>query len=44
MSTHWLHVTLSWGVVAIAFAALVAASFARHAAAKRRLAELEKRA
>jgi heme exporter protein CcmD len=44
MSTHWLHVTLSWGVVALAFGALVAVALSRHAAAKRRLAQLEPRA
>jgi heme exporter protein CcmD len=44
MSTHWLHVTLSWGLVALAFIALVASAWARHAAAKRRLAQLETRA
>jgi predicted membrane protein len=43
MTTHWLHVSLSYALVLGGFAALTIASLARHAAAKRRLAALEPR-
>jgi predicted membrane protein len=43
MTTHWLHVTMSYALVLGGFATLTVASLARHAAAKRRLAALEPR-
>ena len=44
MSTHWLHVSASYGLVVGGFLALAIATMARHAAAKRRLAQLDPRA
>jgi heme exporter protein CcmD len=43
MSTHWLHVTASWGVVALVFGGLAVGAFLRHRAAARRLAQLDPR-
>jgi len=42
MSTHWLHVTLSWGTVLSVFAILAISALGRHRAAKRQLAQLER--
>jgi heme exporter protein CcmD len=42
MSTHWLHVTLSWGAVLGVFAILAISAWSRHRAAKRQLAQLER--
>ncbi len=43
MTTHWLHVALSWGVTVLAFAALGLGAALRHRAAARRLAQLDPR-
>jgi hypothetical protein len=43
MTTHWLHVTLSWGVVALAFGALALGAFFRHRVAAARLKQLDPR-
>lgn len=43
MSTHWLHVTLSWAITAGVFGALALGAFLRHRAAARRLGQLEPR-
>ena len=40
MSTHWLHIALSWGIALSVFAALGWAALARHRAAKRALERL----
>ena len=44
MTTHWLHITASYALVVGGFLALGLATLARHAAAKRRLAQLDPRA
>ena len=44
MSTHWLHITVSYALVVGGFLAMALATMARHAAAKRRLAQLDPRA
>jgi hypothetical protein len=44
MTLHWIHVTASYVLVLGAFAALALASWNRHAAAKRLLAQLDPRA
>ena len=44
MSTHWLHITISYALVVGGFLALGIATVARHAAAKHRLAQLDPRA
>ncbi|MDN3568684.1 heme exporter protein CcmD [Paeniroseomonas aquatica] len=44
MSTHWVHITASYGLVVGGFLALGIATLVRHAAAKRRLAQLDTRA
>jgi heme exporter protein CcmD len=43
MSTHWLHVTLSWGLTAVVFGAMAAGAFLRHRAAAARLRKLDPR-
>jgi hypothetical protein len=43
MTTHWLHVTLSWGLTLLAFTGLGLGAFLRHRAAARRLAKLDPR-
>jgi hypothetical protein len=43
MTTHWLHVTLSWGVTALVFGALGVGAFIRHRAADARLRQLDPR-
>jgi hypothetical protein len=43
MTTHWLHVTLSWGLTAGAFCALALGAFLRHRAAATRLRQLDPR-
>jgi hypothetical protein len=43
MTTHWLHVTLSWGIVALTFGALALGAFGRHRAAAARLKQLDPR-
>ncbi|MFL1464288.1 heme exporter protein CcmD [Roseococcus sp. DSY-14] len=40
MSTHWLHVALSWGLALATFAALAWAALLRHRAARRALERL----
>jgi heme exporter protein CcmD len=42
MTTHWLHVTLSWAAVLGVFAILAISAWSRHRAAKRQLAQLER--
>jgi heme exporter protein CcmD len=42
MTTHWLHVLLSWGAVLSVFAILAISALSRHRAAKRQLAQLER--
>lgn len=44
MTTHWLHITASYVLVVGGFLALSLATLARHAVAKRRLAQLDPRA
>ncbi|MDB5371963.1 MAG: hypothetical protein JWP04_605 [Belnapia sp.] len=44
MTTHWVHITVSYALVVGGFLALAIATMARHAAAKRRLAQLDTRA
>jgi hypothetical protein len=43
MTTHWLHVTLSWGAVSLAFGALAVGAFLRHRRATARLRQLDPR-
>jgi len=43
MSTHWLHVTLSWALTGGVFAALALGALLRHRAATARLRELDPR-
>jgi heme exporter protein CcmD len=43
MSTHWLHVSLSWGITAAVFSALALGAFLRHRAAQARLKQLDPR-
>lgn len=43
MTTHWLHVTLSWAATLGVFAALAIAATVRVRAARRDLARLETR-
>ncbi len=43
MTTHWLHVTLSWGITAVAFGALAVGAFLRHRSAAARLKQLNPR-
>ncbi len=43
MTTHWLHITLSWAATLGVFAALGLAAAARARAARRDLARLETR-
>ncbi len=40
MTTHWLHVALSWGLSLAVFGGLAWAALARHRAAKRALERL----
>ncbi len=42
MSTHWLHVALSWAAVLSVFAILAISASGRHRAAKRQLAQLDR--
>ena len=44
MSTHWVHITVSYVLVLGGFLALAVATMLRHGAAKRRLAQLDPRA
>ena len=44
MTAHWWHVTASWGVALVVFAALSLSAMARHRAARLALARLERRA
>jgi hypothetical protein len=44
MSLHWMHVTASYALVLGGFLFLTIATIFRHAAAKRRLAQLDPRA
>jgi hypothetical protein len=43
MTTHWLHVTLSWGITSAVFCALAIGAFLRHRAAATRLRQLDPR-
>jgi heme exporter protein CcmD len=43
MSTHWLHVALSWGLSALAFGGLAIGAFLRQRAAAARLRQLDPR-
>jgi len=43
MTTHWLHVTLSWGLTALVFGGLAAGAFLRQRAAAARLKQLDRR-
>jgi heme exporter protein CcmD len=43
MTTHWLHVMLSWGLTALVFGGLAAGAFLRHRAASARLKQLDPR-
>lgn len=43
MTTHWLHVALSWGVTVLVFGALALGAFLRHRAAAARLKQLDPR-
>ena len=44
MSTHWLHISVSYALVLGGFAVLAVTTALRHAAARRRLADLDPRA
>jgi heme exporter protein CcmD len=43
MTTHWVHVSLSWGATVLVFAGLALGAFLRHRAAAARLAQLDPR-
>lgn len=43
MSTHWLYVTIAWGLAGLLFASLAIGAVRRHAAAARRLNLLDPR-
>jgi heme exporter protein CcmD len=43
MTTHWLHVSLSWGLTALVFGGLALGAFLRHRAAAERLRQLDPR-
>jgi hypothetical protein len=43
MSTHWLHVALSWGMTAVVFGAMAMGAFLRHRTAAARLKRLDPR-
>jgi heme exporter protein CcmD len=43
MTTHWLHVTLSWGITALVFGGLAVGAFLRQRAASSRLKQLDPR-
>jgi hypothetical protein len=43
MTTHWLHVTLSWGLTTVVFGALAIGAFLRQRAAAARLKQLDPR-
>ena len=43
MTTHWVHVSLSWGITALVFGALAIGAFIRHRAAATRLKHLDPR-
>lgn len=43
MTTHWLYVTIAWGISGAVFGALTLMTLARYRAAKRQLARLETR-
>jgi heme exporter protein CcmD len=43
VTTHWLHVTLAWGITALVFGGLALGAFLRHRAAAARLRQLDPR-
>ncbi len=43
MTTHWVHITASWGLTAGVFGAMAIAAFLRQRAAARRLKQLDPR-
>lgn len=43
MTTHWLYVTISWGIAAAVFGTLALMTVSRTRAARRQLARLEPR-
>ena len=43
MTTHWLHVALSWGLTAAVFGGLAIGAFLRQRTAAARLAQLDPR-
>ncbi len=43
MTTHWLHVTLSWALTAVVFGWLAIGAFLRQRAAAARLRQLDPR-
>lgn len=43
MTTHWIHVSLSWGITALVFGGLALGAFLRHRAAAARLKQLDPR-
>jgi heme exporter protein CcmD len=43
VSTHWLYVTIAWGIAAAVFGTLTLTALTRYRTAKRQLARLETR-
>ncbi|WP_372622887.1 heme exporter protein CcmD [Falsiroseomonas sp.] len=43
MTTHWLHVSLSWAITALVFGGLAFGAFLRHRTAAARLKQLDPR-
>jgi hypothetical protein len=43
MSTHWLHIALSWGITAMVFGGLALGAFLRQRSAAARLRQLDPR-
>jgi heme exporter protein CcmD len=43
MTTHWLHVTLSWGLTAVVFGGLALGAYLRQRGAAARLKQLDPR-
>jgi heme exporter protein CcmD len=43
VTTHWLYVTIAWGIAAAVFGTLTLMSVTRYRTAKRQLARLETR-